>query len=289
MSKPPVFHLEDFSFYRQSFYANGLPEHIREHRFIDRLHKHDFYLSVLFTRGSGTHEIDFNTYEVKRGAVFMMTPGQVHHWDLSDDTGGYIFFHSREFYNLMYATRKLDDFPFFAMSRQSPVVYLEEEQLPCISSLFERILNEFRSEDSLLKFQALVSLCDLVYLDLSRIYQPVHTDGGESSPLYLQKYDELLKLIDLEFVRLKSPKDYAERMNMSVKHLNRICQETVAKTTSELINERVILEAKRLLSHPGKSVAGVADELGFGDPSYFIRFFKKQCGESPLVFHKRHL
>jgi AraC family transcriptional activator of pobA len=128
-----------------------------------------------------------------------------------------------------------------------------------------------------------------VYLDLSRIYQPVHTDGGESSPLYLQKYDELLKLIDLEFVRLKSPKDYAERMNMSVKHLNRICQETVAKTTSELINERVILEAKRLLSHPGKSVAGVADELGFGDPSYFIRFFKKQCGESPLVFHKRHL
>ena len=77
-------------------------------------------------------------------------------------------------------------------------------------------------------------------------------------------------------------------MNLSEKHLNRICKECLNKTTSDLIAERIILEAKRLLIHSKHTVTEVAAELGYNDNSYFSRFFKKNSGETPIQFLTRH-
>ena len=76
-------------------------------------------------------------------------------------------------------------------------------------------------------------------------------------------------------------------MNMTTRHLNRICQETLNQTTTDLILKRVMVEAQRMLIHSDVTVAVVADSLGYEDYSYFIRLFKKQIGESPKKFQNR--
>src|ERR1700741_4514334 len=111
----PVYNIEDFIFSQdeKNFYSSTIKNHLKKHDFIHLPHKHDFFLTLLFTRGRGVHEIDFIKHEVKPGSIFMMAPGQVHDWNLSDDTEGYVFFHTRDFYDLNYSDKKVRNFPFF--------------------------------------------------------------------------------------------------------------------------------------------------------------------------------
>ena len=70
-------------------YVNSLSLHLQtSHRHIDKPHKHDFFALILFTRGSGVHEIEFTRYEVSRGSLFFLKPGQTHNWTLSADAEG---------------------------------------------------------------------------------------------------------------------------------------------------------------------------------------------------------
>jgi AraC-like DNA-binding protein len=287
MKNIPIYGIKEFSETNLStaFYANHLRNHLESHQFINSPHKHSTYIAVLFTEGNGTHEIDFNTYEVRPGSIFLLTPGQVHCWNLSADIGGYVFFHSEAFYNTSYLSKKIQDFPFFYLQTNYPVIYLKEEELFFIESLFKNINEEYQI-DLPLKYQKLTSLIDLVYIQLSRAYQE-NDKVIDKQPYHYARIKKLEKLIDENFKTKKLPKDYADLMNMTTRHLNRICQETLNCTTTDLILKRIMLEAKRMLIHSDVSVATAADYLGYEDYSYFIRLFKKQVGESPKKFQNR--
>ena len=94
------------------------------------------------------------------------------------------------------------------------------------------------------------------------------------------------ELQDENYKLEKSPSFYADNMNITLKHLNRICREILNQTVTEIITNRVILETKRLLVNPIKSVNQIADELGFEDYSYFTRLFKKKTGITPSEFRR---
>lgn len=283
MQPLPVYKIENFEFYHSSFYARRLKDHIAKHGFIQHPHKHDFYLTVLFTQGKGTHEIDFTNYPVTKGAVFLMNPGQVHRWTLTDDADGLIIFHTKEFYDITCANRRINDFTFFSSESTNPFVQLNDAQLEQTETVFKRILNQYHVTDSKLKFETLGALCNLLYLDIEGL-QGYKEAVDKQSMLYLHKLNDLRQLIEQHYIRLKYPKDYAALMNISAKHLNRICIETVGKTTGDLIAERIVLEAKRVLAYSDKPIKQIAEQLGFDDPAYFIRFFKKQTGQTPAKF-----
>lgn len=283
----PVYHIEHFHQPEEEhdFYANTLQEHLEKHHFIHVPHKHDFYLSILFTKGSGTHEVDFTSYKVKPGYVFMLSPGQTHDWKLSKDVEGFIFFHTREFYDQAFTSDTIRQFPFFQSIYHSPLIILKDDAFEMITELFMKVLEEQLS-DKPLKPQKLLSLVNYVYIELTRQYDapiPVQQHSG-----YLTKVRELEGLIDTHYRVLKYAREYAGLMNMTEKHLNRICKTTLSKTTGELITDRVILEAKRLLAQTRLPVNQVAENLGYLDNSYFSRLFKKQTGETPLTFSSRY-
>ena len=94
-------------------------------------------------------------------------------------------------------------------------------------------------------------------------------------------------MIEENFRTLKLPKEYADAMNMTTRHLNRICQQSLNQSTGKLILTRIIIEAKRMLVHSDTSVNAVADYLGYEDYSYFVRLFKKEVGETPKQFQLR--
>lgn len=277
----PVYNIKDFE-HGNDFYANSMKRHLQDHHIILTPHKHDFFLTVLFTKGSGTHEIDFTNYKVEPGAVFMLRPGQTHNWKLSKETDGFVFFHSKDFYDSRSVTEKVQDFPFFNSIHNPPLLLLKNKTKEKVEDLFSEIKKEYE-ENNILKIQKIHSLVTLTYIELARLYQPKKQIKSEN---YLLKLRQLEELIDKNYKSIKAPTQYAQMMAMTEKHLNRISNTCLNKTTTELISDRIILEAKRLLTHSKLPVNAIADELGFTDNSYFARFFKKKTGQTALGFIK---
>jgi AraC family transcriptional activator of pobA len=286
MAKVPVYGIASFQEKQEEnfFYSSDLRTHLASHKFINDPHKHSTYIAVLFTKGKGEHQIDYTTYPVKPGSIFLLSPGQVHCWKLSKDAGGYVFFHTKEFYDSIFVNRQLNDFPFFFLDSNEPVIYCTRKELDTIAPLFAEINEENKAQLPFVRSK-LGTLVDLLYINLSRYYLNNQDIHPVNSSAYL-KVRKLQRLIDEHFTAKKLPKDYADMMHMTTRHLGRLSQELLNKTTSDLIAERIIIEAKRLLTHSDQTIASVAEQLGFEDYSYFIRFFKKQVGQSPKQFQQ---
>ncbi|MES2763805.1 MAG: helix-turn-helix domain-containing protein [Bacteroidota bacterium] len=285
-SKLHVYKIQHFEHlgHEPDFYANDFVSHITHHHFATTPHKHDFYLTVLFTKGSGTHEIDFNTYDIKPGSVFMMSPGQMHNWKFSKGTDGYLFFHTKNFYDSGFTKTSVEAYLFFQSLRNPSVLYLDKTDSKKLEPLFKELITE-HEQQAHLKFEKIHALVNLIYVELSRHYAPTIQINSET---YLAKIRVLENLIGQYYKTKKYPKEYASLMNLSEKHLNRMSKECIGKTTTELIADRIMLEAKRLLTHSKYSVSEIANELGYEDNSYFSRFFKKHAGQTPVQFLNTH-
>ncbi|HWY09801.1 MAG TPA: helix-turn-helix transcriptional regulator [Bacteroidia bacterium] len=278
-TKLPVYDIKAFGEKDSvEFYANRLKPHVATHAFTNLPHKHDFYLVMLVTQGRGTHEIDFTNYKVTPGLLFIMRPGQMHYWKLSKDINGYVFFHSKTFFEE--TNLKLQDYPFYKSFQSVPHLKLSGKTLSEIKNLMNSITEEYKNDEAL-KMQKLQALVNLTYITISRNYKAGKISKNQT---YLSKAIEFETLIEKHFKELKSATDYASRLNISEKHLNRITRFCFNKTSTQLIAERIILEAKRLLIHTQLQVTQIAYELGYVDKSYFVRFFKKNAGETPLGF-----
>ncbi|MFC2186803.1 AraC family transcriptional regulator [Fulvivirgaceae bacterium LMO-SS25] len=280
--KMPIYSITEFQSepHENDFYANHVNLHVKEHHFTKLPHKHDFYLIILFTKGSGKHEVDFETFQVEPGTLFILKPGEMHYWELSNDIDGYVFFHSRDFYDRRYITSSVKDFEFYSSFQYSPSIKVNGEVLSNLKTLMEQIVLEHKKNE-LLKWEKIHSLVTLVYINISRRYQPT---SKNKSVVYLQTVRKFEEFIEINFKRLKFAKDYARLLNITAKHLNRVTRECFNKTSTQLISERVLLEAKRMLMYAEYNVTQISDELGFDEPSYFIRFFKKHMGVTPLKF-----
>lgn len=273
----------------EELFASSLSYHLtHHHNEISVPHKHDFYTTLLFTHGSGTHEIDFETYDVTPGSVFLLNPGQMHYWELSPDAEGFVFLHSESFYNFMFSANGLLNFPFFRSTHNSPYLLLDNEELTKITPFFDQIITEYQDQAAY-KFRKIVLLIDLVYIELSRIYEQKNHLNILHNSNNLDKLMQFETLINTHYQKEKSASQYAKWMNITPKHLNRICQQTVAKTTTELIANRVILEAKRLISNPSINLTDISEILGFEDYAYFSRLFKKYTQETPIQFRNRYI
>lgn len=280
----PIYSIDDFkSLCKETdFYINSFSEHLKNNDFIQIPHKHNFYYVGICTKGSGINTIDFIDYKIKRGSVFAISPGQVHSFALLDDADGYIIFHDQSFIDSYSSHKRIKEYPFFCSIHNSPHMMLDNSVGELTEDLFIEILKEYRN-NYLAKFQRIHVLLELLYITLLRVYLPPKQIESQNHN-YLTKLRKLEDFIDANFKEIKSPGEYAKMMYISEKHLNRICKECLNKTTSDLIMDRIMLEAKRLLVHSTKSVPEIAEQLGYLDSSYFSRLFKKKCGKTPIEF-----
>ena len=278
----PIYSINKFEFSNNDgdFYTNFLNKHVKNHHFTRFPHKHDFFLVILFTEGTGKHEVDFETYKVEKGTLFVLKPGQMHYWELSDDVDGFVFFHSREFFDKGFISLSIKDFHFYNSFQGTPHFKLKEKQLNKLEFLMNELVTEYEN-NNYLKWQKIHSLIVLVYIEISRDNNP---SGNIKNQTYLTKLRQFEDLIEENFRREKFVKEYAFKLNITEKHLNRITKSCIGKTSTQLISERIILEAKRMLIYSKLNVTQIGEELGYFDNSYFVRFFKKNAGVTPFAF-----
>jgi AraC family transcriptional activator of pobA len=202
----------------------------------------------------------------------------VHQWHLADDADGVVMFFEPSFYELRYPERDLLVLPFFD-SQHPPVLYLPilNELAPLFDQLHQECQTSFANQAEVVRAWL------AMLLELAARRYPTLPASTEASQVQRQ-IRQFGALLNQHYRTRRSVQEYAELLHLTANHLNALCQRVLGQTASALIQARVVLEAQRLLTHSALSVAQVADELGFEDPSYFGRYFRKSVGMSPEAF-----
>jgi AraC family transcriptional regulator, transcriptional activator of pobA len=239
-------------------------------------HRHECYYVLFVEAGSGTHTIDFREYVVQRNSVFFLTPGQVHALRIDRHSRGYILFFKPDFYLLNGDPKRMLAFPFFHSLSNDPVLYLNSIE-ESIGSVMNEIFAEYQQAD-VGRDQVIRAYLDVLFVRLARAYAPRHV---LPSVRLTQQLRELETLIDAHYREYKALDDYADLLHVSVQHLSDIVRQGLDKSGLQLIHERVLVEARRLLLYTDLTVSQITYELGFSDKSHFIRLFKKYSQTTP--------
>ena len=287
--KIPVLDIDQFNNSKvlNDVYVNSFSQHISLNKdLINKPHSHNFYLCVLFTEGTGTHEIDFNSYAIHPGKVFFLKPGQTHFWKFETEPKGFIFFHSQDFYEMKFINHRLSHFPFYYSYQNPPVLKLSTNK-KAFQDKFKELYQEYENSE-VFKNLKIVNIINDIYIGLTREYTSDLDLSEDSHPGYLKILENFEQLLLEYYDRQKLPKYYADKLNMSTRHLNRVVKETINKTTNQMISERVILEAKRLIVHSNTSLGIISETLEFSDYAYFSKYFKSKTGITPIDFRKKY-
>jgi AraC-like DNA-binding protein/quercetin dioxygenase-like cupin family protein len=247
-------------------------------------HRHDFFEVLFLTKGNGKHTIDFKDYSITPNSIFFLSPGQIHSISLSKDIYGYIFLFTSEFFLINKTDKnKIFDFPFFYnTSNENPPLQLQNESdINFIQQLFiqgchESTENTSNSED------IAHSILDLLLSYCKNVY-PIQVNNSKTKKglLIVKKFKQL---IEEQYSKNYSVKDFAKILSITPNHLNETVKNVMGQTASNLIDEKMIIEIKKLLIHTELSATEIAYSLNFSDQSYFSKFFKKHTGESPKEF-----
>lgn len=244
-----------------------------------RPHSHPYYYElILLTDGAGKHRIELEEYEVQPGMVFWLNPGQVHCWDFSRIPEGYV---------LMFRQECLQDHPFF---REKGLQWLNQLPSMLLLSPQPRLWLERLMQTSMeLPPHAYAQQAAYLVLMLQHLEALIPTVALEPSGPQKALLIQFQALIDRHFRQRWHVVTYCQHLAVSEKKLNQVCKDLSGRTAGDHLRERLLLEAKRLLMHTALTVSEVAYELGFHDPSHFIKFFKKQTNLTPGEFQQKRL
>lgn len=234
---------------------------------------------VWVQKGKGRHRIDLQEFEMKPGLLFALQPGVVHDCISDDDMEGFILHFSPDF--LRYEEQEGGA----VWSKGNPyysVLEVPAAAEPQLRALFEEILAE--STDRRVGFEIIVkSLIQVLLVYAKRWPVLAKTPSSAANRLQLE-FDQLLEEL---FRTERSVQPYADRLQVSIPVLNQTIKAFTGVTASEHIHRRLILEAKRQLAYTRQSISELAYELGFEDPNYFWKYFKRHTGLTPGLFRQQ--
>ena len=234
-------------------------------------HRHSFYSLVWFTEGRGFYVVDFQEYEIKPQRLFVVNTKQVHNWDYSESSKGYILM-SDAVLGL-----ELDiNCPF-------PFIDMPELYVPTLENGCKNLINEFEIKDNLSTGNIRIGI-QYIYSIVRRIALLNDIKPIPHSPIIEQLKSAALQ----NNGKLLSVEAYAENLHVSAEELNDICKVSTGISAKQYLLDLKITEAKRMLLFSKFNINEVAFQLGFEDSSYFSRIFKKKTDLSPSDFLEKY-
>ena len=244
----------------------------------------EFYLLMLFNRGRGVHHVDFVAHPVRAGSLVLVQPGQVQQY----------------WFNSTLDARMVVVDPVFLLPERNAAIkeLLFQSGLPACSQVardfgaqlmagIDQIEAEVAAYQGDVTTAALLQY--LLYALLLRVGRfAVHANAVAFASGRAHNVHRLFKqALEAAFSQTRSVRDYAQRLGYSEKTLLRACLAIEGQSAKEVIDQRVALEAKRLLAHSDLSVAEMAHRLGFSEATNFLKFFRRLADTTPLEFRHR--
>ncbi len=235
-------------------------------------HRHDHHTLLFLFSGTAEHDIDFGTFKAGKRSVHFVHVNSVHLLSRSVNATGVVIMFAETFADNILVSR----LPF---GNRQPVITLAEKEFQELMPLLEEMKAEFGKDDEQ-SYAIIRSLLHVLLLKLTRF-------AGNNDPEQSGPAPRFTELVEKNYLSHLSVEQYADKMNVSPKHLIESIRELTGKTPLKLIHEKLISEAKKLLFFTDLSVKQIADKLNFSEPGNFSKFFRKQTGYTVLEYRKR--
>ncbi|HLS94558.1 MAG TPA: helix-turn-helix transcriptional regulator [Sphingobacterium sp.] len=249
------------------------------------------YYKISLIQGRNRAEYADKVIEVERQALLFATPKIPYRWvPLDEKQSGTFCIFTSDFMGRNKTAVDLDELPLFK-SGQVPVFEVTDNDADELATLFGKIKKEITS-DYPFKYD-LIRAYVLELIHYGQKLQPasslLHTSSSASriSSFFAELLERQFPIESLQQrLELRTPKEYADRLSVHVNHLNKVLKETTGSTTTQIISQRIVQEAKILLRQTDWAISDIAFVLGFEESAHFSNFFKKHTSSSPHLFRR---
>ena len=261
---------------------------LEKHNPFDDVQRLNYYSLIWFKKGSGTARADFAEYDFDGNVLFSFSPYQPFVFRTKEEMEGWVInFHPDFFCIHKHHNEVACNGVLFNNIYNPPFVKIDDKT----AGSFELVIDQLKSEmqnPALAQYELLVSYLKIFLITASRKKAELQTEDQKRAlkaeePFILQN---LKNAIELNYKTKHAASDYADILAITPKALTRITKAHFNKTLTDLIAERIIIEAKRELYLTNKTVKEIAYELGYSDEYYFSRFFKKNTDVPPQVYRE---
>lgn len=253
----------------------------------EKAHQVAFNMIVLYTEGESRQLVDFVWHSVKKNTIIHISKGQINAFQFTENLKGYILLFTEDYLKKQInALPKNELIRLFNAHLFSPLI-----QVPAnsnVSRYFELLFEEYQNQkEDYNQENTYKSLHSIIFSKLERLkqYQTFHLKQSKQLNVFL----DFKSLLEKHFTKSRNADFYAEKLNITYKHLNIICKSTISITAKQFIDEFIVLEAKRLLVNSDIKSTELAFTLGFEEPTNFVKYFKKHTKLTPNTFKKTYL
>ena len=252
----------------------------------NKTERSDHYKIYWIEDGSGKYDVDFKEFEIDGCGIFCVSPGQMFSVKSESVKTAYQISFDKEFYCVEAHGKEIacNGLIFNNVHRASGVS-VDTVEAPIFRSIIDNIISELKNpgnahRDMIETYLRMFLIHTLRLLDLQEL------EKGKESHQKNEMVQEFIALVDKYFKTKHSASDYAKELFISPKSLAKKLNTLGYPTPTEMIQERILIEAKRSLKFTQESIKEIAFELGFDDPAYFSRLFSKKEGITPLAYRK---
>lgn len=248
-------------------------------------HVHNFYEIVWFKRARGVHYIDFDKYPLKDNTILFISPGQVHAFREEQCQEGYVIKICSEL-----LSESVDDSLIYLKynvfrTDVTPIIHISEANATRLQTIVDAISEERERQSDIGHKDYLQALVKMLIIHMERSCEQDNTLLSTTKTSH-RTFLAFRQQLECNYTRLHTVKEYAALLNVSTKTLTSYVAECSTMSPLEIINRRITLEAKRQLRYSHMMVKEIAHHLGFEDPSYFVKFFKRMTGHLPADYRE---
>lgn len=250
----------------------------------DHPHRHNYYTVIWSFTATGKHIIDFKEYPILPHQVFFVSPEQVHQIISDPKPTGYVILFTPEF---LEKNSIREDFianlKLFQKSDETPPLPLTDRMKDTLRVFADQMYSAFHSENDL-RFETIGAYLKLFLIECNThcsLYPDNNTQQIEVGKTIVKNFKEI---VEKHYTQWHQVKHYAEALYVSPNYLNEVIKSSLNISAKEYIQNRLVLEAKRMVLFTDKSSKEIGYDLGFDDPSHFSKFFKNNTRQSIMEF-----
>ncbi len=248
-------------------------------------HAHEFYQIIWFRRGRGTHRVDFTDYPVTDNTIFFVAPGQIHAFDGNETMEGVIILFNAGFLVDEESSESIFlKYNVFNAYDSLPYCKVTDDEAARLMQLVNEMNREYSQTQAFAHKDYMQYLVRLFLVRVQRSGQRSNLPALSVSSIANRTFVRFRQMLEQHFHSVHTVQAYADMLHVSSRTLTNYVAQSTRRTPLQMINDRVALEAKRLLLHTPETIKEIGFRLGFDDPSYFVKFFKRMTGQMPGEF-----